>query len=810
MLVAVLLLLASLPVNAREIVVASTADSGAGTLRWALQTARSGDVITFDPAVFPPADPAVIYPQSELPPIEHPRHGITIDGSNAGVVINGQDVPGDWNNGLQLYTNMCTIMGLQIVNFTGSGITACSASQTRIGGNPSVGDAPTGQGNILGNNGIGIDLCSGGSGNVITGNVIGTDVSRIASWGNTVFGISIEDGVTSTMIGPANVLAYNHVAMDIQGRGALGNTVTGNIFHESQLATVTLRNGGNLELRAPSVGLVDAAGGQVRGTACADCEVEVFALSADRWTSFEGVVTADAEGGFQFSKGGPLVGEAVVTLATDPEGNSSAMSAIFGTDRRIQVDSETMPEPFVTYPSGTLDDNRIAVFTCALLHPEYEPEVFPEYGILDARHILELGVTRVRLSINNLDVDKIDWDTSEFEIKPEHDAFIDKLISNDISVTLNLSFWDKAYAAEGGRVRHPRFRSDAEIERYLDYVQFIVRHFRGRVDSYELWNEPTVRGCIMEVELPDYVELARHAIPIIKREDPEAKVIVGSISFAIYADAQEFLLGVLESDIMPIADAISWHPMYGTSPEYEYHRDYYYGYAELVREFRQIAEQHGFAGTFQGDELNWLTPDQSLPFALQPWPNEYSETQCAKYFARGVVTHLGLVDSASVILLNNRPLVYGAIQALCTAMAGNESIDMPVAINVDHEGPVASCAFRYPNGDRILAVWTDVIAQDEDPGVPATVTFPDMTAGCVTGIDVLHGFEQELTFEVDNGDTIVRDLLVKDYPILIRLSDIAFAPDYEETVGDGFHRFGDINTIGEDAYGEGAPDDEEA
>jgi len=36
---------------AREIVISSTSDSGSGTLRWALQAAGSGDVITFDPAV---------------------------------------------------------------------------------------------------------------------------------------------------------------------------------------------------------------------------------------------------------------------------------------------------------------------------------------------------------------------------------------------------------------------------------------------------------------------------------------------------------------------------------------------------------------------------------------------------------------------------------------------------------------------------------------------------------------------------------------------------------------------------------------
>ncbi|GAG45637.1 unnamed protein product, partial [marine sediment metagenome] len=101
------------------------------------------------------------------------------------------------------------------------------------------------------------------------------------------------------------------------------------------------------------------------------------------------------------------------------------------------------------------------------------------------------------------------------------------------------------------------------------------------------------------------------------------------------------------------------------------------------------------------------------------------------------------------------------------------------------------CAFRYPNGDRMLAAWTDGIAQDEDPGVPATITFPGLTAGSVTGIDVLHGFEQELVFEIDGDDTLVRDLLVKDYPIFIRLSDVTMGTGYEETVGDGFHRLGE-------------------
>ena len=115
----------------------------------------------------------------------------------------------------------------------------------------------------------------------------------------------------------------------------------------------------------------------------------------------------------------------------------------------------------------------------------------------------------------------------------------------------------------------------------------------------------------------------------------------------------------------------------------------------------------------------------------------------------------------------------------------------------------------------MLAVWTDGIAQDEDPGVPATITIPSLAAGTVTGIDVLHGFEQELIFEVEGESTIIRDLLVKDYPLLIHLSNPTMSDDYKETVGDGFHRFGDVNAEtgitggGSDRDGDGVPDDED-
>jgi len=699
-------------------------------------------------------------------------------------------------------------MGLQIVGFTGSCIAVFGSSHTTIGGLRDRGKGPVGEGNLLGASTFGIELGGGTSNTIICGNIIGTDASLEEPLGSRT-GVEIYHGATNTTIGPGNVIAYNQLDISLDGERVHGTAFFENLLVRDALTRIALQGGSNAGLDAPFIDYLDASEGVVRGNACPGCSVEVYSFSEDGLGQTEGVTIGGEDGRFELNKGSSLRGTSAVAVATDEAGNTGPLSNAFPWQEMTRIQHGSLPAPseLVTKPSGELDDSRIGLFTCALLHPDYEPEVFPDFGVLDAQHILDLGVKRVRLSISNVDPPKIDWSVSEFEIEPEHDAFIDELIGNGISITFNLVFWDKDYAADGGHVRCPRFQTDAEVERYLEYVRYIVQHFKGRVEYYELWNEPTVLDTIMEIELHDYLELARRAIPIIKKEDPRAKVAVGSISYALHSHCQEFLRGVLQSDVMEMADAVAWHPMYGTSPASDYHREYYYGYAELVREFREIAASRGFDGAFEGDELNWLTPDQTY----NDWPNEYSESICAKYFARGILIHLGLLDSTSVILLLDRPAIYGTIQNLCTAMSGNESIDMPIAIDIDYDGPVAYCAFRYPNGDRMLAVWTDGVAQDEDPGVPATITFPGLAASSVTGTDVLHGFEQELTFEIDGEDTIVRDLLVKDYPILLRLSDITFGLDYEETPGDGFHRLGDVDAAGggPDRDGDGIPDDDD-
>src|SRR3990172_4431005 len=143
----------------RTLIVTSSADSGPGTLRQALQDAQNGDTITFDPAIFPPDAPVTIFTESELPHIL--QGNVTIDASNAGLILDGSKATnptGEWVTGLQIvYSDSNIIRGMQITNFSGPGIAIAGDSQYNIiGGDRSIGSGPFGQGNMLTFNEIGI------------------------------------------------------------------------------------------------------------------------------------------------------------------------------------------------------------------------------------------------------------------------------------------------------------------------------------------------------------------------------------------------------------------------------------------------------------------------------------------------------------------------------------------------------------------------------------------------------------------------------------------------------------------------------
>ena len=74
----------------------------------------------------------------------------------------------------------------------------------------------------------------------------------------------------------------------------------------------------------------------------------------------------------------------------------------------------------------------------------------------------------------------------------------------------------------------------------------------------------------------------------------------------------------------------------------------------------------------------------------------------------------------------------------------------------------------------MIALWTDGIALDFDPGTTATVTLPSLAGHQVTAIDPLYSYQQPVIADAEGGDLVIRDLLVKDYPIILRLSSTKY------------------------------------
>ncbi|MFZ5908865.1 MAG: hypothetical protein ACOYYU_02480 [Chloroflexota bacterium] len=394
----------------------------------------------------------------------------------------------------------------------------------------------------------------------------------------------------------------------------------------------------------------------------------------------------------------------------------------------------------------------------------------PPWCIRDEAHINEeffdIGLKGIlRLTLNEIESYSVeDWSTSEFYIAPSDDEWV-SYASRNMTLAYSLTFWDKANHSSGWEGISSRFKTEEEIQRYLEYVRFIVNHFKDRIHYYEIWNEPDIGYPFQHIEAADYINLAKRTIPVIREIDPEAKIMVGGVSGFHDPASREYLYEILQSDIMPMVDVVSWHPFYGASPQYDDVREYYYEYPSLVWKIKDLASAHGFTGEYIADEMTWRTPVN--PLAGQPW--EYAEKIAAKYYARAIVSHLGMDVSVGIMVDPRLGIIRSTTGNLCTLMVGAKPESLPVEIQTQ-AGNIRKYGFSLPDGDRLIMIWSDDVATLEYPGTVSVITIPGFSNWSATGINVLHGFEQELITNTKNGDLIIRGIMIKDYPIIIRLS----------------------------------------
>jgi parallel beta-helix repeat protein len=375
--------------------VTNTADSGAGSLRQAIQSAdttQAPSTIQFNIA---DSGVQIIQPASFLPTIRNIfNQGITIDGTTEKgysgspiIVLDGSKVsqaegPED---GLDLAGSACTIKGLAIVNFSGSGVAI--AQPTATGNTVELNYIGTSDGVTASGNGLtGVEIAGGASNNTIAGNVIsgnaydGIQILSSGTTGNQVLdnligtsadaghplgnggnGVEIGDAASNNLVGSAgagNLIAFNHsagvvVSEIIVPDIPLGNTISQNAIFANKALGIDLggdgvtantpggpHNGPNHLQNYPVLTPYTTPGtvsGSLNSAPNSTFHLEFFANPAPdpsghgQGQDYLGTekVTTDAGGNASFTFSyAPIAGAPFLSAtATDPAGDTSEFSA---------------------------------------------------------------------------------------------------------------------------------------------------------------------------------------------------------------------------------------------------------------------------------------------------------------------------------------------------------------------------------------------------------------------------------------------------------------------------------------------------
>ena len=383
-------------------------------------------------------------------------------------------------------------------------------------------------------------------------------------------------------------------------------------------------------------------------------------------------------------------------------------------------------------------------------------------------NIIEYGAWRVDTCLEENEP-PIYWEYSnEEEFPEEYDQFIDGLNDHGVSVDYMLHFWDKTGHANGSDLSTPRFQTEEQIQDFLNYTRFVVSHYKDLVQYYTIWSEPDACPGIKCIEPEDYIELVNRTVPVIHEEDPNTKV---AIAPNVLFFAQDYLSTVIESDIMTMVDVIQWHGIYNVLPNDLFYRDYYYQYPTIIEGIREAAAAHGFDGEYWATEISY----GGLGNHSGPWGNPQTDKEAAKYSSRAVVMHLGGDIGVSMYpwlpdVPENTPWTHRVTSNLYKVLAGSTPSNLNAEIKSEPTNTL-SYSFELPNGDKLFAYWTHGEAVYDDSGVKTTLTFPGLSAQKVVAIDTLNGFEQELFKRMENGNLIIPNIYLMDYPVILRINN---------------------------------------
>ncbi len=412
--------------------------------------------------------------------------------------------------------------------------------------------------------------------------------------------------------------------------------------------------------------------------------------------------------------------------------------------------------------------------------------------------MFDAGVNFIRIGQYENSSDYTSWEwverkRGEYSVVPELDDYVDSLVENGVHIEIQLLYGNPLYTSPSGRPLtstepepgsfHNPDRSlysvfwppktAEQITAFTKYVSWMANHFRGRVEYYEIWNEPNIDYWNPVPSPEEYGRLFKASAAAIRSADPKAKTVFGGLAGA----EVDFARRALEAcDCAAMIDVFAYHnyPGYGSNLNPEAAHEHADTNAsskplrEMVRNYPGVRKEL----VFWDDEFNDGIPS---------WSNSDESVQ-AKYIPRGM-----LIDRAEGI----RTFVW----LLAGATDGNESDDFGMlhglmfrpndftprpaysalqntntlfsdthldpSIKVESEATSSSqpprlYAFRSAKGKAIIACWLPVLSQPGDKFPAQNITLRIANSGIRQPvlIDVRSGKVSDFSWKSGTDDTL--------------------------------------------------------
>ena len=395
------------------------------------------------------------------------------------------------------------------------------------------------------------------------------------------------------------------------------------------------------------------------------------------------------------------------------------------------------------------------------------------------------------------------------------DDIVDELLKRDLSPWICLCYgngiYDEVAAARAGGVGCPPTDTVA-MTAWLRYCAETARRYAGKVEYYEIWNEPDFLWTVAN-DPKSYTDFCIATARVVREADPQAKIIVGAVA----SIDPTYLNACLEYGVGQNADALSYHA-------YTYDER---TFAELNRYYASLCRargcplhiihgesgsqsRNGGNGAFKGFATN--PTKQAKHLLRQMLTDRMSGAFFSSYFTatdmhenlqakagKAITQHgyFGVLQSAfdpngiACAPFVPKPSFY-ALQRLCAFLPDNAvPIDLPYRISSakdQNNRPLLAVQrlfcrrigsyWRDPRRDRLTTaaysigdattlIWWQSTDLLNDRTFSSTVDIGIYEQRPPLLVDLLSGEVSDISYESKDGHILIRDLPVRDYPLAL-------------------------------------------